>query len=180
MYNINLFGGPGTGKSTTAAGLFAQMKEMGYKVELTTEFAKDLVYEESFKVLQDQLLVTATQNHKSFRLHGKVDYAIHDSPVLLGAVYSRYIGKLGVAYEEFLVELFKSYNGINVFLVRDVKAHPYQAYGRNQNLDEAILLDEQLKNLLKKHSLPYIEVPMACAVSTIYEEVVLKGNTWKN
>ena len=38
---INLYGGPGTGKSTTAAALFALIKREGYNVELVTEFAID-------------------------------------------------------------------------------------------------------------------------------------------
>lgn len=175
MHNINLFGGPGTGKSTTAAGLFSLMKSDGYKVELTQEFAKDLVYEESFKILQDQFFVTANQNHKAFKLYGKVDYVIHDSPLLLGLAYSRYIGKLKDAYEQFVVELFRSYKGTNVFLVRDTDAHPFQQYGRNQDLDESITIDNEIKDLLVKHSIPFIEVPVASAISTIYKEVILKG-----
>lgn len=39
---INLYGGPGTGKSTTAAMLFAKMKLAGFNCEYVPEFAKDL------------------------------------------------------------------------------------------------------------------------------------------
>ena len=46
---INLFGGPGCGKSTIAAELFAILKKQGYEVELVTEYAKDKVWEESLK-----------------------------------------------------------------------------------------------------------------------------------
>ena len=35
---INFCGGPGSGKSTAAAGLFYNMKIAGYNVELTDEF----------------------------------------------------------------------------------------------------------------------------------------------
>ena len=42
---INLFGGPGAGKSTTAAGLFYEMKVRDIKCELVTEYAKDMTYE---------------------------------------------------------------------------------------------------------------------------------------
>ena len=38
---INLFGGPGCGKSTTMARLFADLKARGYNVEMVSEFAKD-------------------------------------------------------------------------------------------------------------------------------------------
>ena len=39
---INLFGGPGTGKSTGAAYIFAKLKMCGVNCELITEFAKDM------------------------------------------------------------------------------------------------------------------------------------------
>lgn len=38
---VNLFGGPGSGKSTGAAYVFARLKMLGYNAELVTEFAKD-------------------------------------------------------------------------------------------------------------------------------------------
>ena len=44
---INFFGGPGCGKSTTAAELFAKMKKANYKVELVHEVAKDFIWEEA-------------------------------------------------------------------------------------------------------------------------------------
>jgi adenylylsulfate kinase-like enzyme len=43
LHVINLFGGPGTGKSTLAAALFTDLKMKGINAELVTEFAKDLV-----------------------------------------------------------------------------------------------------------------------------------------
>ena len=45
MKVINLFAGPGAGKSTTAAGLFHLMKIAGMNVELVTEFSRSWVVE---------------------------------------------------------------------------------------------------------------------------------------
>ena len=56
---INLWSGPGGGKSTTAAGLFNIMKHMRLDVELVTEVAKDRVYAKDFQTLGNQLLITA-------------------------------------------------------------------------------------------------------------------------
>ena len=61
---INLWGEPGAGKSTVAAGLFNLMKLMGEKVELVTEYAKDLTYEKNHVSLQNQLLILATQDNR--------------------------------------------------------------------------------------------------------------------
>ena len=38
---VNLFAGPGTGKSTVAAQIFAHLKWQGFSCELVTEFAKE-------------------------------------------------------------------------------------------------------------------------------------------
>ena len=46
---INLFGNPGSGKSTVAAYLFSELKSRGLEVELVTETAKDLVWDEDRK-----------------------------------------------------------------------------------------------------------------------------------
>ena len=84
---INLWGEPGAGKSTVAAGLFNLMKLMGEKVELVTEYAKDLTYEKNHGSLQNQLLILATQDNRLRRLEGQVEWAITDSPLPLGILY---------------------------------------------------------------------------------------------
>ena len=43
---INIFGNPGSGKSTIAAYLFTALKSRNIEVELVTETAKDLVWDE--------------------------------------------------------------------------------------------------------------------------------------
>ena len=52
---INIYGGPGAGKSTVAAGLFYELKKKGYDCGLVTEMATELVYDESFNVMNDQI-----------------------------------------------------------------------------------------------------------------------------
>lgn len=42
---VNLVAGPGTGKSTTMAGVFYKLKSLGIDCEMVTEFAKELVWE---------------------------------------------------------------------------------------------------------------------------------------
>jgi len=49
---VNLFAGPGTGKSTTMAGLFSELKFMGVNCEQAPEFAKEKVWEGSLDILQ--------------------------------------------------------------------------------------------------------------------------------
>lgn len=45
MLVINLFGGPSTGKSTTAAEIFVYLKKKKINCEYITEYAKDKTWE---------------------------------------------------------------------------------------------------------------------------------------
>lgn len=137
---INLIGGPGSGKSTTAAGLFFLMKCAGVKCELVTEFAKDLTYDENWIDLKRQLYVLAEQERRQRRLVDKVSFIITDCPLLTGIAYitdPRDRDAVSVAAHS----LFKTYNNINFAITR---AKPYMRYGRNQTEQEARSIDRDL------------------------------------
>ena len=85
---INLIGGPGCGKSTTAAGIFYELKKNGVDCEMSTEFAKDKTWEENQKVLNCQFYISGKQAFRLARVSGKVDVAVTDSPIILGAMYT--------------------------------------------------------------------------------------------
>lgn len=146
---VNIFGGPGTGKSTTAAYIFHELKCEGCNVELVTEYAKDMVWEGRFNVLSDQLYMAAKQNRKLNRLveHG-LDVAITDSPLILGALYQP--DDYFETFESLLVEVFKSYDNLNILLKRSTA---YNALGRNQTEEEAMALDNSNIELLNKHGI---------------------------
>ena len=178
MQVINLFSGPGSGKSTTAAGLFYKMKSLGYKVELITEFAKDLVYQESFFRLEDQLMVFARQNHKLWVLKDKVDYAIVDSPLLLSNHYFKYTGDYNEGlFKSLVLDTFNNYNNINIFLQRNIENHPYQQYGRIQTLDEAIAVDCSIKQILDSTLTIYSPIEVS---DTTVDQILskIKENDW--
>jgi hypothetical protein len=80
---VNLFGGPGTGKSTNAALSFGKLKVRGITAEYISEFAKDLVWEERHHALGYQPYLSAKQIYRIQRVIGKVPVIITDSPILL-------------------------------------------------------------------------------------------------
>jgi len=156
MKIINLYGGPGTGKSTTAAGLFHLMKLESIECELVTEYAKDLVWSERHLMFSEQDYISAKQNHRLRRLYNKVDFAITDSPLILGFFYisDSFPGK--DHFCNFVREMFNSYDNINIFLERVKK---YNSNGRNQTEEEAKAIDDRIKEFLVTNNLDFYSVP---------------------
>jgi hypothetical protein len=159
---INLFGGPGIGKSTQASGLFTEMKKHHMSVEYTYEFPKEVAWEGNVSQLRDQFFITANQHRNISRLYGKVDYIIVDSPIILGGIYEQ---KYGEGYpasfygmsglSNFIWNLFKQYDNINILLTRNNES--YDPNGRLQDLQEAIEIDNEIKETLLINNIPFVE-----------------------
>ena len=156
MKVINLWGGPGSGKSTTAAGLFYQMKCAGVEVELVQEYAKDMVWEQRHNILEDQIYVFAKQQRRMARLknHG-LQYVITDSPIPLGLCYTR-PADMTDAFLDLVMQVFNSYNNHNFYLTRNVCYNPV---GRNQKTEQAAIeVDDKLKHMLSSMRIPHTTV----------------------
>lgn len=130
---VNLYGAPGTGKSTLACELFAKMKWLKMDVELVSEYAKDLVWEERKKTLENQIYVFGKQHHRIYRLLDKVKYIITDSPFLLSSFYNEITFKSSTLSKLVLEEHNKN-KTLNIFLKR---TKSYNPKGRNQTEQEA-------------------------------------------
>lgn len=146
---INLFGGSGIGKSTLAANVFYHMKCQHRNCELVTEYAKDLVWREAFKDLNDEFYVFAKQHHRLKTVANHVDYIVTDSPILLPIIYDPEQDPL---FRQFVLRTFNRYNNINFVLTR---RKPYNPIGRLQTADEAKELDVVIRELLDTENIPY-------------------------
>ena len=58
---VNLFGAPGSGKSTGAAFIFSQLKMKNVNCELITEYAKDKTWENNAAALECQEYIFGKQ-----------------------------------------------------------------------------------------------------------------------
>lgn len=150
MIVVNLFAGPGVGKSTLAADVFARLKKEGVNVELVTEYAKQLTWENRVDVLDDQIYVFAKQSRAVRRVRNKVDVVITDAPLLQSCAY---IGQdIPEGFAEVINSIFSQYNNYNFFLSRSTN---YQSVGRNQDEEGAKELDRKVESLLRKYHHTY-------------------------
>jgi hypothetical protein len=155
---INLFGGPGSGKSTTAAGLFYNMKLKHANVELITEYAKELVYSDRVNFLNSkQEYVFAKQNLRQYILRDKVDWAITDSPLLLSLIYPKiYNTSPGEHFDQYVVETFHRYDNVNFYIARPPT---FSDVGRVQDLSESVRVDELIVTALNNACIKYETIP---------------------
>lgn len=165
--HVQLYAGPGTGKSTTAAGVFSKLKQQDIDCELISEYAKQLVWEESFPKMLNQIYIFGKQHKRHHILDGKVDVVVTDSPFPLGLIYDE-------GRTEFLKELCMSeYNklhNINIFINRKKKYNPN---GRVQTLDQAIQKDNEVRSFLEENGIHYITLD---GDETLIDQVVALVN----
>lgn len=169
MLIVNLFGGPGCGKSTTAAGLFYKLKKSGISTELVNEYAKEKVWEGHINILEDQLYVFAKQLRKIRRLDGKVDVVVSDSPILLCAYYLKYNKHPIEFLRGMVVSQHNQMENLNIFLER---TKPYNPSGRLGSEESSRAKDLEIKAMLESEKQSFITlIDNDETVSKIYEEV---------
>lgn len=145
---VNLFGGPGTGKSTTAAHLFALCKHEGINCELIREYIKDWVWEGRDLHELDQFYIAIKQCRKEYTTALGVDLMITDSPALLGVYYSDpknrdAVKQIVTRKDQYLCR--HGYEIYNIFLNR---VKPFNPAGRFQNEEESKNIDTELRQFL--------------------------------
>jgi len=153
---INFFAGPGVGKSTTAAGLFNQMKKRNFKIELVHEVAKDYVWESWKQIFGEQDFIFANQHRLIRRLvRHDIDYAIVDSSILLTIYYMP--EWYPDSFRKFGLDVFNTYDNINILLQRNPTL-PYIHEGRNETHEEALRKDKGIEKFLRENNISCHEI----------------------
>lgn len=162
---INLIGGPGCGKSTAASGLFYGLKKFQCNVELSSEWVKCKVYEESFHCMDDQIYIFAKQLHKLFVLKDKVDIIVTDCSLLNSLIY----GERDEYFDGLVLKQFKKFNNLNILIHRKQE---YEQNGRIETKEEAERLDNKYKEIMDKNNIAYIELDNVDACDYIVKYLI--------
>lgn len=152
---VDIFGGPGAGKSTTALQLVAELKKLGYHADHVSEVAKELVYAKDFEhldgTLKNQSKILSEQKRRLDIMLDNVDVVVTDSPLLLNTVYLK---ENAPEYIESVFSQYENYNNYNVVVERDLSVK-FEQEGRIHNLEESIKKDGEINTLLDSHNIDY-------------------------
>lgn len=166
---INLVGGPGCGKSTTAAGLYYELKKRGISVEYLREPIQRHIWNEDNLMLSSQIPLFGEDMLQIYGVDGKVDVVIRDTSLLLNIVYDNEDNDL---FHALVIQEHKKLRCLDFFLNRgDI---PFQDWGRMHNEEESIQLDQKIKDVYRYANVPLVEVNSATAVDDIIQAIMEK------
>lgn len=152
---VNTFGGPGSGKTTACWEIASSLKKKGILTEYVSEYAKELVYEERFDILDDSMKnqkeILKEQKRRINRLIGKVEVVVTDSPLLLSIIYANDKTEEFVSH---IIDIYCDYDNINL-VIRRPKNKEYEQAGRKQNFEESKQKDKEILELLEDTELVY-------------------------
>jgi hypothetical protein len=153
---INLFAGPGVGKSTAAAWLFARLKMVNIHSDLVREHVKEWAYEGRKISGFDQLWLFAEQiRREELLLRCGVEVLVTDSPIRLAVAYS-HLYKYPFAQNLIaLADMFdEMYTPLNIILKRNT-SEKYCTEGRYETEEKALEADQVIRKAVIEGSINY-------------------------
>jgi energy-coupling factor transporter ATP-binding protein EcfA2 len=151
---VNLYGGPGCGKSTMAAELYAILKNRGASVELVREYVKNWAWRgQKIDQTWDQPYLFAKQLRLESALYGKVDVVITDSPLGLCKVYEQMYSSLPpdmhmMSYVFDGIRTQQKHLGIDNLNLQVVRQKAYVQSGRYEDEGAARIVDSMCQLLI--------------------------------
>jgi nicotinamide riboside kinase len=172
MKVINLFGGPGVGKSSIASDIFRILKSKHCNCEKVDEFAKGLVWDNNLKALKNQIYIFGNQHYLIDRLRDQVDVVITDGALFTSIIYATVYRSISeeddLAFRNLVYNEFKKFNNINFYIERETV---YQSVGRYQDERGAREVDRQIVKCLEEYNVPFKRVGIENAAQKIVEMI---------
>jgi hypothetical protein len=169
---VTYYAGPGVGKSTTNALSYGRLKQRGWDVEMSHEYAKELVWEDRQRALRYQPAIIGKQLGREHRLRGQVDAILTDTSTLFALVFGGPEQGVTPAFEAWLVDAYKRERRLDFFLERDY-SREYMASGRRQKtLEEAAEADDEIRNLLHRYEIPFTTIAVDAGPDTYIDKIV--------
>ena len=149
---LNLFGGPGIGKTTAAAKIFVELKMLGIETANPEEHAKLAIWKGREDLLDQQLVILGQTWETLHALSDKVDVVVMDSPLMLCSVYAG--EKENKHFHDTVADFHKKMPRINMVLQRP-KGLVYSNKGRREDKNQAKIVDTKVQDALHKYDENY-------------------------
>lgn len=178
---INFVAAPSVGKTTMSALIFAELKHMHKTAELVQEYAKILVWQERFEELDNQYQVSMEQYKMLKGVDGKVEYAVMDSPLIVGLFYNRTYETNVCNVEKteaMILSKIAEFENIYIYLERN-EDFPYEKEGRVHDEEQSRQIEIQMIEMLEELKIDYIKVKSSKkSIPVIMEYIKKKSSTY--
>lgn len=175
---VCLYGGPGSGKSTTCAGLYYVFKSLGIECEMNREYIKEWVWEgREVKEGDQSYFFSKSARRERIYVEQGLDYIFTDSPLLLTHFYGLKYDPMEQLSSTSLVmlkhhwEFIKKHNYKVEHYVID-REKEYQAAGRYQTEEEARQFDVEISEMLDSLGIKYKRVGTKDALNFIVKDLI--------
>lgn len=166
---VNLFGGPGVGKSTLAAQIFARLKREGADIELVQERFKRYVYEGRTIDPWDYVLTFGRQFDAEYHiLKAGVQRIVTDSPLLLQCIYAQHQGcRVHRELRTISRRFDEDFPALNIYVRRQFD---YEEAGRYEGKEQAIEMDKLVEEILDGQDIAYTSIRPAyqCDINYLF------------
>lgn len=167
MLVVNLFGGPGAGKTTTGLGVTHALKKVGVDAEFVPEYARELVFEGTLsRTPQEDIM--REQSHRLLRLfYSRVPVAVTDSPLLMQKAYAP-------EYLWPMLDALSSTPGFcnQNYFIKNPRTGHHSMVGRAHTQSEARELDGKIKQILADSGQVFREVSKSEATTRIVADLM--------
>lgn len=164
---LNLYAGPGVGKTTAMASVFAELKHMRINAEMAVEYSKELVWHHA-DFDQEQIFQVQARR-MSVAKH--TDLVVTDGPLLQQMVYVD-----DEALQRRIVAEYALYENIDILLIRSDML--YDPNGRYSDEATARVLDEEIEATLKRLAVSFIRLPYSGRETTQLLLAILVERGW--
>jgi hypothetical protein len=179
MKVVNFCAGPSAGKTTNALELASMLKRARLNVGYIPEYAYELVLQENWTALDDQLHVLGEQAHRQYRALDKLDWIVTDCPLFLTLHYSQQANKKfqdtavshwKYALNQLALQTFCRYDNLTYFVERGDRQ--FLQAGRVQNEEESKKIDGSVLKILEDSTIPYKRVRYA---KEVWDDLIITG-----
>lgn len=165
---LNLYAGPGVGKTTAMASVFAELKHMRINAEMAVEYSKELVWHQMD--FDQEKIFRVQARRMSIARH--TDLVVSDGRLLQQLVY--------VEEEELqrrIIAEYARYDNIDVLLKRS-DSMPYDPKGRYSDEATARVLDEEIEAMLKRLGVSFVRLQYSGRETAQHLLAILVDRGW--